>query len=398
MNTKTAEKEKTKGKANSRVGSVTEVTRHIKNSVRCLLWGKSAGRCQFRGCNQELWKSPVTQEPVNIAEAAHIYSFSDSGPRGNDGIDSELLNEIDNLMLACDACHKTMDQDKNGKRYSVEVLQQWKFEHERRVELVTGIDSGNSSHILFYGTNIGEHGQPLNYLEAAQAMFPARFPANEFGFQLSTVYKSISDKDSVFWEAESTQLIRSFERSIKPQINSGEIQHLSVFGLAPQPLLILLGSLLTDIIAVDVYQRHREPTPTWKWPELDEELEFKVERPTEFGGRPVLILELSAPVNEDRIIDVIPDANIWRLYIPNPNNDHMKGKGLLSRFRKLSRQLIDEIKGKHGQTTELHVFPVGSVSASIEFGRVRQPKAHMPWIVYDQNNKSGGFHPAVQID
>ena len=46
------------------------------------LWARAAGRCQFDGCNRPLFKSPVTQEQVNISEKAHIYSFSENGPRG----------------------------------------------------------------------------------------------------------------------------------------------------------------------------------------------------------------------------------------------------------------------------------------------------------------------------
>ena len=60
-----------------------EVTRHIPHPVQLMLWGKAAGRCEFAGCNKALWKSPVTQEQVNIAQKAHIYSFGDGGPRGN---------------------------------------------------------------------------------------------------------------------------------------------------------------------------------------------------------------------------------------------------------------------------------------------------------------------------
>src|SRR5437867_3185838 len=95
-----------------------EVTRHIRDATQCLLWGRAAGRCEFAGCNDPLWKSPVTQEQVKLAELAHIYSFSDQGPRGNAGISEEMLNDIRNLILVCRSCHKTIDQDKEGIRYS----------------------------------------------------------------------------------------------------------------------------------------------------------------------------------------------------------------------------------------------------------------------------------------
>jgi len=33
----------------------------------------------------------------------------------------------------------------------------------------------------------------------------------------------------------------------------------------------------------------------------------------------------------------------------------------------------------------------------VEFGRVRMPKADMPWLIYDQVNARGGFIPALSI-
>lgn len=37
------------------------------------------------------------------------------------------------------------------------------------------------------------------------------------------------------------------------------------------------------------------------------------------------------------------------------------------------------------------------VATAIELGRVRMPKADMPWRIYDQVNDSGGFIPALEI-
>lgn len=60
---------------------VKEVKRYIKNTVERELWARAAGRCQFDGHNKLLYKSSVTQERVNIAQQAHIYSFSEKGPK-----------------------------------------------------------------------------------------------------------------------------------------------------------------------------------------------------------------------------------------------------------------------------------------------------------------------------
>jgi hypothetical protein len=81
------------------VAILRDITRYVPQHVQCMLWGKAAGRCEFAGCNTPLWKSPVTQEQVNIAQKAHIYSFSSDGPRGNIGISRDQLRDIGNLIL-----------------------------------------------------------------------------------------------------------------------------------------------------------------------------------------------------------------------------------------------------------------------------------------------------------
>ena len=98
-------------------------SRDISRSIESMLWGRAAGRCEFQGCNQELYKSRITQEPVNIAQKAHIYAFSSAGPRGNRRAARASLNAIENLMLVCGACHTTIDKQWTRKRYTVAMLQ-----------------------------------------------------------------------------------------------------------------------------------------------------------------------------------------------------------------------------------------------------------------------------------
>lgn len=42
--------------------------RTISKNIELELWTKSAGRCQFWGCNRIVNKSPITQEKVIISE------------------------------------------------------------------------------------------------------------------------------------------------------------------------------------------------------------------------------------------------------------------------------------------------------------------------------------------
>lgn len=378
-----------------------EVTksRHIKDPVRFRLWGRAAGRCQFRGCNKPLWKNPVTQEAVNIAEAAHIYSFSDGGPRGNEGVEPNELNDFENLLLACHDCHRTIDAEKAaGMRYPVELLQGWKADHEQRVELVTGIDPDLKSHVVFYGRAINGAHDPLRFDRPASAMFPRRYPAGAGAIELSISGSDSTERDAEFWQTERKDLERKFSRKVQERLESGEIEHLSVFALSPMPLLIRLGTLLTEIRDVDVYQLHREPKG-WAWPEEDQTIALKVERPRETDASSALVIALSATVDDARIKRVLGEqASIWRVTLPQPNQECIRSRADLAAFRGVIRPLLDEIKAAHGHDAELSIFPAAPVSTMVELGRVRQPKADMEWVIYDENRDLGGFVEVIRIE
>ncbi len=350
-----------------------------------MLWGRAAGRCEFEGCNEALYKSRVTQEPVNIAQKAHIYAFSAGGPRSNRGAGQKSLNNIENLLLVCGSCHTTIDKKWAEKRYTASMLQKWKRTHEQRVARVTQISPDKRSHIVLFHANIGDHRGLLHYGEAVDAVFPHRYPAEDHAIEIGYRNNPLSeDLESAYWESESHSLEIQC-REVREGIKRGDIAHLSVFALAPQPLLIKLGALLGDIVPADVYQRHREPRPTWKWPARPKgTTPFEIRRPASTVGPPALVLALSATVTADRITSVLgSDAAIWTVTVAIPHKEIVKSPNQLAEVRALFRRLLDEIKAVHGQTTLLHVFPAMPVSLAVELGRARSPKADMPWRLYD---------------
>ncbi|QOJ00846.1 MAG: SAVED domain-containing protein [Phycisphaeraceae bacterium] len=374
-----------------------EVTRHIKDSVSNMLWGRAAGRCQFDGCNRLLSRSPVTQESVNIAERAHIWSFSDDGPRGNEGADDESLNDLGNLMLVCHDCHRKMDNKKDGGRYTVELLQSWKTSHEHRVEVVTGINPSKRSHVLMYGANVGDQAAPLDFHLACTAMFPNRYPAEAQPIRLGMVNSAWRDRDAEFWKIEATNLDRQFSDSVSSPLARGLISHLSVFAFAPQALLMRLGASLTDIPDIDVFQLRREPRG-WQWATSAPSADVIIDRPTTPAGPAALVVGVSATIVPDRIRRVLGrDTALWTVRVPSPHNDWLCSRDQLRALRRAFRQVFDEIKAAHGQAATIHVFPAMPIAAAVEFGRVRMPKADAPMLIYDQVNERAGFVPAITL-
>jgi len=375
-----------------------KLTRAIKREVERELWGRAAARCEFNDCNKLLYKSPVTQELVHLAEKAHIYSFSKDGPRGW-GVfwkNPIGLNDVPNLMLVCHDCHLKIDQDEKGERYSADLLKKWKLEHEARVRIATGISPNKKSHVVLYGSRIGDENSPLQTAVAFDAMFPDWNPADDRSVNLS-MQSALDDSTKEFWITEAAHLRKQFDRHIRVRISEAQPNHFTVFALASQPLLILLGSLITDKVPAVVYQPHREPK-TWKWQPHPDGFQFRISEPADKSGIPVLVFSLSAKIGSERIESVLGGkVSIWEVTIDQPHNDFLRSEAQLSMFRETVRKLMVAIKAAHSNASDLKVFPAMPVSCAVELGRVRMPKADLPWVIYDQNHKHQRFIETITI-
>jgi len=369
---------------------------NIDYKIKTQLWTLSAGRCEYRGCNKPLWRDDLTMAKMNKAYIAHIVADSPNGPRGDKIRSEQLKEEFGNLMLLCDAHHRLIDKE-DVKGHPEILLVEMKKEHEKRIELLTSLTASKKTHISLYGANIGNQGSPLSFESTYKAIIPERFPTDSYGIDIGISNSILNDNEDVFWELELQNLERQFKEKVEPLKIHHPVKSFSVFGLAPQPLLIKLGTLFTDLYDVQIYQRHREPK-TWEWQDNIDFRGFKLVEPKEFDGIPVLNLSLSATITIDRIEKLFNSKlSVWTITHENPNNDFLRTKEILSKFRIICRHFFDISKSKHGQDNKLHVFPAMPVSATIEFGRIWMPKADMHMIIYDQNKHRNGFYKTIEI-
>lgn len=371
-------------------------TSYIPDKIKLRLWLLAAGRCQYRGCNTALWRDDRTQAQMNRAYVAHIIADSPEGPRGDPVLSAQLKCELSNLMLLCDTDHRRIDKiDVAG--HPVRLLQEMKREHEARIETLTAISPDLGSHVVLYGANIGDHASKLTYEDAARAMVPKRYPANSNPIRLDMIDSGTTDRDAAFWKQEEDNLVSKFGTRVRQVVADGTVRHLSVFARAPQPLLIRLGTLLTDIAPSEVFQLHREPNAGWAWPAVPSAApQFRIVRPApEAKGPAALVVALSGPVMGDRITRVLgQDVAVWRLEAVDQRHDCISSPEHLSSCRTVMRELLEQVKVRHGGAEPLNVFPFAPVSTMVELGRVRQPKAAMKWRIYDENR---GFVHAMDI-
>lgn len=372
----------------------------IPDKVKLRLWVAAGGRCQYPGCNKPLYRDDLTLAEMNSSNVAHIIADSPGGPRGDAVLSAQLAADFSNLMLMCYDHHHLIDHEGLAD-HTVEALRAMKAEHERRIETVTGIHSDRKTDVLLYTARIGDFHPRVTFADAATAVLAnRRCPTSPYPHDLARGNGHLTDAATSFWQQEEDHLRAVIRERIIPPYTRGDLKAPSIFAIAPQPLLILLGHLIRDISAADVYQRHREPLPPgWAWQNHPDGFAYEVQRPNGATGQPALVLALSAPVADDRVTGKLgADAAIWRVTVPQPNNDYLKSAQQLQQFRELIRPLMDEIKDRYAPGTPLNVFPAAPVSVCVELGRAIQPKAHMPLRLWDENKDLGGFIHALDIN
>jgi hypothetical protein len=373
-----------------------EVSGRVSAPTRNILWARSAGRCQY--CNKPLIGDLVSGNDRLIrALVAHIVSAKPDGPRGDTVRSPLLVDDIANLMLLCYEHHRLIDvEDLAG--HPEHMLLAMKARHEERIEVQTGLTEDQKTHLLTFGALIGSQEAPLSYQSIRMTVLPDHYPAGGRAIHLEILGCQYRDHEPEYWTFQQENLARQFRDKIAGRIETGEIRHLSVFGLAPQPLLIELGRLLCDICPATVHQLKREPKG-WGWLADSDAIGFQTRESDIAANRVALKLALSATVTDDRIHRVLGnDAQIWSITANDPHNDIMRRAEDLRAFRRLLRRTFDRIKAVSGSNAEIHVFPAMPVSAAIETGRVWMPKADLPLVIYDENRHHGGFMRTLQIE
>ncbi|WP_102959715.1 SAVED domain-containing protein [Mangrovicella endophytica] len=370
----------------------------IPHKIQTALWAKAGGRCEYRACNEELIGDLMAgREDGKFGFIAHIVADSADGPRGDPVRSPALAKDLNNLMLLCAKHHKGVDVDYLAD-HPEDVLLEMKAEHEDRIAIVTGMAQERAAHVLRFAADIGQRDALVSTRSIFMAMPPDRHPAEGRTIDIELVGSDYADHEESYWSVQQDNLRRVFGRKVKERIEQKEIKQLSVFALAPQPLLIQLGHLLGDIVPVMVHQRHREPA-TWRWQPNQPAINFRVgEHAGPAASSVALKLALSATVTDDRIRAVLgDDVAIWSLTAENPHNDIMRRPEDLVEFKRHLRRLFDRIKAVHGEQATINVFPALPTSAAVEVGRVLMPKADLPLHIYDQNRSVGGFIPTLKI-
>ena len=359
--------------------SKTKIPLKIQN----LLWAQSGGRCEYDGCNRILYRDLLTKIDCNSAYIAHIVADSADGPRGDIVRSPLLAKDIKNLMLLCDTHHRLIDKEQ-VEEHPESLLLKMKTKHDERIEKLTGIVSDKNSTIIWYGANIGDQSAVVSYRVACKTIVPEYYPAYNYAIELGLKNSGFQERDKLYWEVEEQNLTKQF----KEKISNALEQHFSLFALAPQPLLVKLGTLFSDMYSVDVYQKHREPD-TWEWQDLQNgniDNPFILNTPSEYKGKVVLILALSAPITERiKQFYIKEKTSVWEITIEKPQLDFLQYSKQLVYFRNIVREVFKDIKQKC-PNKEIYVHMAMPNACAVEFGRGWMHKVDADLVLYDTYN------------
>ncbi len=377
-------------KLKSTVPSPVKQIRAIDRLVELVLYVRAGGRCQFDGCNKSLLENPLTLTIGNYGEKAHIVAFSENGPRGSDGLRPKDVNALPNLMLLCPTCHKEIDD--HPTRYPRALLEQHKAEHEKRVEIVLSASPNRKTTIVQLRAQIGGKAVNIPPPDVFAAASPY-FPEDHHGFMIDL--SEYDDRDPHFLD----MAIRKVDDVLRPlharRLLGQPARHISVFAFGPISLLMYLGSRISDKLAVQFFQFHRD-TKQWTWKESGPPVDFclNLRRVGTDPTRVALLLSISGTVRPELFPSDIDDSYFLYELAPqgcDPNLLLLNTYADLMAFRRAYLGAFSRFERDHPLATRIHLFPAVPLPVAVLCGHDLLNKAHPIVEVYDNDKVNGGY-------
>ena len=352
------------------------------NTIR-MLCGKSAGMCEFEGCNKRLFYDNVTLAQFNNAFVAHIVASSPNGPRGDKVLSSQLSDKLENLMLMCADHHKLIDT--NVDEYPVERLKAMKAAHEEKLERICSLFNVPKTEIVRFASPIkGTQAANIDYNLAAKAVLPNKYPASSYGIQIP-IKSSYKYKSKEYWDDCTNQLEFQFQNALYNPYIQLHRSNFSIFPIAPIPLIIKLGELIGDKLPCDVYQKTRVPD-TWEWQSVELTNTFAIGRKeyNQESENIALIISLTNEILDDRIPRIDEYRAIYKITASELGVDCIKSISDLSAFWHTYQSVCEDILNLYGRNVGVHLFPAVPVSVAFEIGRRYMTNTYPKISIYDE--------------
>ncbi|MBP7966913.1 SAVED domain-containing protein [Candidatus Woesebacteria bacterium] len=371
----------------------------ISARTQLQLWVASAGRCQFPGCDESVLKDSTTLSEGNYANIAHIISWTPTGPRGDAILSPKLGKDISNLMLMCLRHGKMIDIKKNIPTYTVDFLRKCKEDHESRIKIQTSIDASRKTTAVRLQTNIRGRLVVVSQSDVYTALVTAgRYPHDEKGIHVDLTNLNYSaDKSS--WETATKQIDATLASVLTIGNDGRKENHFSVFGIAPIPLLAYLGFKLGNTTPADIYIKRREKP--WSRISSDPKLELTLVKPRSKDRTKAVALSvaISGTTSRSEIEKHLgKGVPVYEIKLKKSQIDQIECIEDLEVFRKIYREIIDEIRELCGKKCKIHVFGAMPTCAAIVCGREIIHGVDPTFVMYEHLSQEEGFIPALTFN
>ncbi len=361
-----------------RAAAPVRKARSVSCSDRVVLYALAAGRCSFRGCNDNIVEHHLTRVAGNYGEAAHIYAYSEDGPRGGELGRPDNPDTLENLILLCPKCHKLVDD--HPDKWSVADLRRHREEHEARVRRAVDVDLEHKTIVLTLSAPVAGQPNAIPIAHVVDAIHPRYLGADVF--EIAHALGPDEAPDAIV--AAAGHVTRQFAAFLAVHERYGS-PPVSVFGIAPIPLLIHLGVEIGNKREAALFQRHRD-NGRWAWKTDGDPVGFELARRIREGEDGVaLLVNVSGRNGVDRLPAQYSRATVYELAPKDrePDRTLIRRYEDLENFRTAYRETIAMIRRDHGDPAEIGVFPAVPIPFAISMGCELLPKADPVLAVHD---------------
>lgn len=364
----------------------------ISATTRYQLWGRAAGHCEI--CHRSLEEDGAFKMSGNFSNIAHIRAQSADGPRYDENQTAGERDGIDNLLLLCPICHKNIDVDSRDD-FPVERLLSIKAEREKAIRDYASLASIPKLNIITCAYPIRGEAVSIKDSEWKAAVYDLGMThASSRAFDVSAPYTEGKHAADGLQQAAADMEAR-VER-FKEIIEEPDCL-IGIFALAPQPLLIKLGTLLSDKQAAIPFQWHRNG-PDWSFRNESSGVDysFRIVREGDSNATDVaLTLSLSASVNVASLPEGTALFPLVELAADKPGIEIVSSIEDVARFGDEVASVVSNIHERYPRIERLHVFPAAPAPLASKFGMAVNRNLFEEMVIYDKQD--GKFSEALRL-
>ena len=351
--------------------------RDLKAAENYHLWVVCGGMCSFDGCKKKLIAS-TSGELTNVGIKAHIIGHAKNSARHEYmeeyGFTYETLENVENLMLMCYDHSKIIDDKKTRSQFPPDLLFAMKEKHEKWVSSWS-VDKKKSIALIHK-----RKGGPLFDIEYDS---PAPYILLD-AVEDQTVFGNFTPEGWEEGKKSNEVLYQKFIEKIKEkEAKVGEI-----FPLSPIPLLIHLGSLLTDTVSYSIYQFDREKG-FWvsENPGLNKDIMLAVKKEIKECDELAVLVSISGYVKMNSVKEVLGEEfDSLCVEVDDPDVKKVIYKEDVVNIQAKLKYEIEKLMQQQDYN-KIHLFYAGPAGLAIEIGRGINPKMWSEVCLYEYDKR-----------